>query len=99
MTGRGVLGTVAGRAVAVGNAALLESLRVPPGTLAPEAERLRSEGATAMFVAMPADVTIPYGRTPRAVLHLIRGTRGTARIRSAVCVRRPVAQWRSCDVG
>ena len=51
-TGWGVTGTVNGHAVAVGNAALLNSLGIPGASLDPPAERLRSEGATAMFVAI-----------------------------------------------
>ena len=51
-TGKGVIGTVNGHAVAVGNAALLDSLGIPGASLDTPAERLRSEGATAMFVAI-----------------------------------------------
>ena len=51
-TGRGITGTVNGHAVAVGNAALLDSLGIPRASLDPPAERLRNEGATAMFVAI-----------------------------------------------
>ena len=51
-TGKGVTGTVNGHAVAVGNAALLDSLGIPQASLEAPAERLRSDGATAMFVAV-----------------------------------------------
>ena len=51
-TGKGVTGTVNGHAVAVGNAALLDSLGIPQTSLEAPAERLRSDGATAMFVAV-----------------------------------------------
>ncbi|MCB4823062.1 heavy metal translocating P-type ATPase [Roseicella sp. GB24] len=50
--GRGVTGAVEGRRVAVGNRRLMEELGVDAAALAPEAERLRSEGATAFFVAV-----------------------------------------------
>lgn len=52
VTGQGVTGTVQGRAAAVGNARLLEALRIPVSELTPAAARLRSEGATSMFVAL-----------------------------------------------
>ncbi len=51
-TGKGVIGTVNGRAVAVGNAELLDSLAIPHAGLEAQAERLRSDGATVMFVAI-----------------------------------------------
>ena len=51
-TGKGVIGTVNGRTVAVGNIALLDSLSIPHASLEAAAERLRSDGATAMFVAI-----------------------------------------------
>jgi Cu+-exporting ATPase len=52
ITGKGVRGTVDGRAVAIGNQRLLESLKVDPGPLAARAERPRAEGETVMFVAV-----------------------------------------------
>ena len=52
VTGKGVTGTVAGRRVAVGNAALLKELNVDGTELEGRAEALRKEGATAMFVAV-----------------------------------------------
>jgi len=52
LTGRGVLGSIDGRAVAVGNRRLLDQLGVEPGPLAERAETLRRNGQTAMFVAI-----------------------------------------------
>ncbi|MEE9162894.1 MAG: copper-translocating P-type ATPase, partial [Candidatus Neomarinimicrobiota bacterium] len=52
VTGQGVKGTVNGRAVALGNHALLETLGVNPGPLAERAEALRSDGQTVMFVTL-----------------------------------------------
>ena len=52
LTGKGVTGTAQGRQVAVGNARLLESLKIAPGELEARAESLRREGATSMFVAI-----------------------------------------------
>jgi Cu+-exporting ATPase len=51
VTGHGVHGTVAGRAVALGNAKLLDKFDIEFGGLADRAEALRREGATVMFVA------------------------------------------------
>jgi P-type Cu+ transporter len=52
ITGLGVLGTVAGRAVAVGNAALFRSLSVSSTALEPESDKLRADGATVVWVAI-----------------------------------------------
>jgi Cu+-exporting ATPase len=52
IAGKGVLGRVAEREVALGNQRLLEALRVDPGKLLERAERLRAGGATVMFVAI-----------------------------------------------
>ncbi len=51
-TGKGVIGTVNGHTVAVGNAALLHSLGISHASLEPPSQRLRSDGATVMFVAI-----------------------------------------------
>ena len=52
VTGRGVAGTVDGRAVAVGTLDYLASLKVDSGPLADRAEGLRREGQTVIFVAV-----------------------------------------------
>ncbi len=51
-TGKGVAGSVDGRAVALGNAKMLADLRVPGGDLGVRAEVLRSGGETVMFVVV-----------------------------------------------
>jgi Cu+-exporting ATPase len=51
-TGKGVLGAVDGRRVVLGNAKFLRELGVQASELEPEAERLRHEGATAIFLAV-----------------------------------------------
>jgi Cu+-exporting ATPase len=58
--GQGVTGTVEGKAVALGNAALFESLAISPASLQGEAEKLRRDGCTAAFLAV--------GGRPAAVL-------------------------------
>ena len=52
MTGKGVIGTVDGRAVAVGNLPHLEALRVDTGRIGARADELRRNGQTVMFVAV-----------------------------------------------
>ncbi|HYH96056.1 heavy metal translocating P-type ATPase [Hyalangium sp.] len=52
LTGKGVTGKVDGAAVALGNAALLSALGVEPGALAGQAEALRREGQTVVFVVV-----------------------------------------------
>ena len=52
LTGKGVVGPVDGRAVALGNAALMRDQRVELGGFEPRADELRREGATVMFVAI-----------------------------------------------
>jgi Cu+-exporting ATPase len=51
-TGRGVVGKVEGREVAVGNQALLDELKIASAELLPRAEELRREGQTVMLVAV-----------------------------------------------
>jgi len=53
--GKGVSGRVGGQAVALGNRALLEDLGVGAGELPAWAEELRSQGQTAMFVAVDGE--------------------------------------------
>jgi Cu+-exporting ATPase len=50
--GKGVTGTVEGKRLALGNARFLDELKIDTSTLTAEAERLRSDGATAIFLAV-----------------------------------------------
>ncbi|HJK91320.1 MAG TPA: heavy metal translocating P-type ATPase [Polyangiaceae bacterium LLY-WYZ-15_(1-7)] len=52
VTGKGVKGEVDGRALRIGNAALMEEEGLDLDPWAPRAEALREEGRTAMFVAV-----------------------------------------------
>ena len=61
--GKGVLGTVDGRSVALGNPALLAELGVDAADLHPRAEALRAEGGTVVFV-------VADGR-PAAILEVV----------------------------
>ncbi|MFN2492617.1 MAG: heavy metal translocating P-type ATPase [Pyrinomonadaceae bacterium] len=76
ITGKGVKGEVEGHVVALGNHSLLDDLEIDPGQLA-EAETLRSDGQTVMFVVLdgkPAGlvgVADPIkGSTPEAIRQL-----------------------------
>jgi P-type Cu+ transporter len=51
-SGIGVHGVVGGRALALGNTALMEQQGVDTSALAPEAESLRSQGASVMYLAV-----------------------------------------------
>ncbi|MBB6143015.1 Cu+-exporting ATPase [Silvibacterium bohemicum] len=51
ITGKGVTGTLMGRRIGVGNAALMQDLGASSDTLQERAESLRKEGQTVMFVA------------------------------------------------
>jgi P-type Cu+ transporter len=51
-TGMGVVGRIDGHRVALGNVKLLESLRIATAGTAQDADRLRAEGATVMFLAV-----------------------------------------------
>ncbi|MGH9205674.1 MAG: heavy metal translocating P-type ATPase, partial [Acidimicrobiales bacterium] len=55
-TGKGVVGMVDGKRVAVGNVALLRSLGIEPGNLLEQGEALRKEGQTVMMVAVDGKV-------------------------------------------
>jgi Cu+-exporting ATPase len=52
ITGQGVRGTVSGRSVALGNAALMAAVGAEVGTARPRVEAARREGRTAMYLAL-----------------------------------------------
>ena len=56
-TGQGVAGHVDGRDVAVGNLAHLRALGLQAGALEQQAEQLRTQGQTAVFVAIDGEVS------------------------------------------
>ena len=78
LSGKGVTGKVAGRAVALGNAALMADLGIPFSQLAATADELRSDGATALFLAVDGRpgamiaVADPIKPTTRAALDSLR---------------------------
>ena len=76
-TGKGVIGMVDGRRVALGNLRLMAQLELDPGDLAPRAEGLRAKGQTVMFVAVDGAVAGLVGvadpikrSTPEAIREL-----------------------------
>jgi Cu+-exporting ATPase len=56
LTGKGVIGTIEGQRVALGNRALLADLGIEAGAMEMKAEALRRDGATAIFVAVGSRV-------------------------------------------
>jgi Cu+-exporting ATPase len=52
MTGKGVVGQIGGKRIVVGNAALLKELGIEFSAMEAQAQNLRKEGQTAMFVAV-----------------------------------------------
>jgi Cu+-exporting ATPase len=55
--GKGVIGMVEGKRLALGNAKFLTELNIDIAALADEAERLRGDGATAIFLAVNGKLT------------------------------------------
>jgi Cu+-exporting ATPase len=77
VTGKGVTGKIDGREVAIGNLKLFEELSIDAEELNEQAEELRREGATAMFVAIDGKPSGILGvsdpikeSTPEAIKHL-----------------------------
>jgi Cu+-exporting ATPase len=77
VTGKGVVGTVTGRAVALGNSKLMQEVGVAVETMTAEAERQRADGQTVMFVAVDGGLVGLVGvadpvkeTTPQAIEHL-----------------------------
>ncbi len=52
ITGKGVRGTIVGRAVALGNTAMMQEMGLDTGAAEEKANALRTEGKTAMFIAV-----------------------------------------------
>ena len=78
VTGKGVTGTVGGRAVTLGNAGLMADRGIALGGLAGPAEDLRASGATALFVGVDGGaggviaVADPIKASTRAALDRLR---------------------------
>jgi P-type Cu+ transporter len=80
VTGKGVTGSVGGRAIALGNAALMADLGVVPDDLDGTADRLRRDGATALFVAIDGRaagviaIADPIKPTTRAAIDALKAS-------------------------
>jgi len=79
VTGKGVIGTVDGHSVAIGNASLLAEIGADIGPLATAARTLRERGETVMFVAVDGQPAGLLGvadpikaSAPEAIQHLHR---------------------------
>ena len=78
VTGKGVTGKIDGRLVALGNAKLMEDLGIAVGDLGHKADELRSDGATALFLAVDGKpggviaIADPIKSTTRAALDSLR---------------------------
>ena len=78
VTGKGVIGRVGGRLVALGNAKLMADQKVEVGELAAKADALRGSGATVLFVAVDGKpggiiaIADPIKATTRAALDGLR---------------------------
>jgi Cu+-exporting ATPase len=55
-SGKGVAGVVDGRRIVIGNAKFLAELNIATGEMEPKAQTMRSEGATAVFVAINSKI-------------------------------------------
>ncbi len=78
ITGKGVMGSVQGVKVLLGNRALLESFGVDPSSLLAKAEQLRADGQTVMFVAFnskPAGLIAVADPIKSTTVEAIKGLR------------------------
>ena len=79
-TGIGVRGHVAGRSLALGNTALMDQAQVGVETLQAEAERLRAQGASVMFLAVDGQlagllaVSDPVKRSTADAMHALKAS-------------------------
>jgi Cu+-exporting ATPase len=78
VTGKGVTGKIGGRSVALGNAKLMAGLGIALGNLEHQADELRGDGATALFLAVDGKpggviaVADPIKPTTQAALDSLR---------------------------
>lgn len=78
VTGKGVTGKIGGRLVALGNAKLMIDLGITLGDLEHKADELRSDGATALFLAVDCKpggviaIADPIKATTQAALDTLR---------------------------
>ncbi len=109
ITGKGVSGAVDGRAVALGNTAMMQVLDLATGDVAGQADDLRAEGKTVMYVAVDGKlagllgVSDPVKKTARQAidalhregLKIIMATGDNARTADAVAARLGIDEIRA----
>ncbi len=107
--GRGVRGRVAGRAAALGNAALMHELGIDPGDFDAERERLQEAGRTVMLLAVGGELqglvaaSDPIRPSARAALRKLRGaglrivmaTGDSSRAARAIARELDIDDWRA----
>jgi len=77
-TGRGITGSIAGRKTALGNRQFMDDLKITLGNLVDEAERLRRDGQTVMFLAVEGNpagllgVADPIKSTTAEAIRMLR---------------------------
>jgi Cu+-exporting ATPase len=83
ITGKGVVGSVEGKRIALGNKKLLEELNVDPGHLWDQSEELRKDGQTVMYVVVEGavsgllGVTDPVKQSTPEAIRMLHGDRMT----------------------
>jgi len=81
ITGKGVTGKVGGRVVTLGNAKLMGDIRAPVGEIGKQADQLRGDGATVLFMAVDGKlagmiaIADPIKSSTRAALDDLRKNR------------------------
>ncbi len=63
VTGKGVIGKVEGHDISLGNIRLLEDMKIDPGKISEQADEMRAEGQTVMYVVMDGKLTGLLGVT------------------------------------
>ena len=103
VAGRGVRGRVADHAVALGNAAMMQALGIPPGDHARQARALEAAGKTAMFAAVdgaPAGVVGVADRVKESAAPALRALQEQGlRVVMATGDSRRVAESVARDLG
>ncbi len=107
--GRGIRGRVAGRAAALGNAALMRELGIEPGGLDVDRERLQETGRTVMLLAVEGELQglvaasdpirpsarAALGKLRRAGLRIVMATGDSPRAARTIARELDIDDWRA----